>query len=151
MSDDQAGPRPSPGRRWAWIAGVALVGVALIAAEVAWTRPVRGAVRTFTGLITAANRGDLDSARGFCTDRYLQAHPLRLAGEGGLVGLPRSIHMNYQAWGEGREVWICPTKGVGPVYRLVPDGGSWKFDGMVGQLIPGGRIIPPDETAETVP
>ena len=59
-----------------------------------------------------------------------------------MVGLPRGIHRNFQAWREGDEVWLCPTDRVGPVYRFVFEGGAWKFDGLVGLLRPGGRVEP---------
>jgi hypothetical protein len=57
-----------------------------------------------------------------------------------MVGFPRNIHKNFQVWSEGDEVWLCPTNRVGPVYRFVLEGASWKFDGPVGVLKPGGQV-----------
>ena len=94
----------------------------------------------------AAHRGEtLDAVRSLCSSRYLASHPIRPSAEGGVVGLPRNIHKNFQVWREGGEVWLCPTDRVGPVYRLVLEGGSWKFDGLVGLLRSGGRVEPAGE------
>ena len=81
---------------------VAAVIILLIAAglafEVVTTQPVRGAMRTCSAIFTIANRPDLtdsarlDAARSLCSTRYLQAHPLALAAEGGLSGFPRNIN-----------------------------------------------------------
>jgi hypothetical protein len=133
-------------KRAGWVA-VALVAAALLA----WpsTRMVRslvmtrGGVATFTRLIASANAGDLEAARALCSSRYLATHRLERSREGGIVGLPRIIHRNFQAWAEGEDVWLCPTDRVGPVYRLVFEGGAWKFDGLVGLLGPGGIVEPP--------
>jgi hypothetical protein len=115
--------------------------VVLIAAELAWTRPVRAAVRTYSELIAAGNLNDLARARALCSSRYLETHSLRLADEGGLEGLPRNIHTNFQAWREGPNVWLCPTNRVGPIYQFVPEAGDWKFDGPVGLLQARGEIV----------
>lgn len=137
---------------------IAAVGVAVILAvlafEVVTTRPVRGAVRAFLELTTIANRDDearIEAARPYFSSRYLAAHPIRPAAEGGIVGLPRSIHRNFQAWRQGDEVWICPANRVGSVFRLVQEGGRWRFDGLVGLLQSGNVLIPADEAAETLP
>jgi hypothetical protein len=121
------------------LAAAALVGilVAAVAVEAARTAPVRGAVRAYSMLIAAANRGDLEAVRAVCTEGYLASHPVEAADEGGLVGLPRGIHKNFRAWREGPDVLLCPTdprERVRPVYRLVERGGAWKFDGLAGQL-----------------
>ena len=130
-------------RRWPiWLALGIVVAAAVLAFEVWWTTPVRNAVRTYTELISAANQRNLAAARSLCTDRYLKTHDLKLAEEGGMVGLPRNIHKNFQAWKEGEEVWLCPTNRVGPVFRFVDVAGRWRFDGVVGQLMPGGRVEP---------
>jgi len=126
-----------------------VVILAVIAFEVWLTRPVRDAVRTYTDLISAANRRDLSALSALCTDRYLAGHRIKLADEGGVIGFPRNIHKNFQAWREGSEVWLCPTNRVGPVFRFVEDGGRWKFDGVVGQLLPGGRVEPIEEEPGT--
>ena len=108
----------------------------------------RGGVATFTSLLAYANAGDLDAVRSLCSRRYLGSHRLELSPEGGVVGLPRNIHKNFQAWPEGDEVWLCPTDRVGPVYRFVLEGGSWKFDGLVGLLRAGGRVERADSIDE---
>ena len=136
---------PSSRSRNQIIVGILLAVLAtagFLAFERWLTAPVREAVRAYTDLIAAANRRDLDGARALCTARYLGAHPVRLAPEGGIIGLPRNIHKNFQAWREGPEVWLCPTNRVGPVFRFVRSEGRWKFDGVVGQLMPGGRVEP---------
>lgn len=127
--------------------------VASLAAAAAWTRPVRESVRTYTALLGAANRQDVAAARRLCTDRYAATHPLRPAPDGGLVGLPRNVHKNFQAWREGTNVWLCPTNRVGPVYQFVPEAGGWRFDGPVGLLMPGGRVdrLTDGEADETPP
>lgn len=139
---------PRRSRRPIWIALGLLAVAGAVGVEIALTRPVREAVRCYTDLISAANRRDLAAARAVCTDRYLASHDLKLAQEGGMVGLPRNIHKNFQAWREGGEVWLCPTNRVGPVFRFVKEGGRWKFDGVVGQLMPGGRVEPMEETGD---
>jgi hypothetical protein len=139
---------PKPSRRLAWIVLGLTVAAGGLAFEIAQTRPVREAVRCYTELISAANRRDLVAARALCTNEYLATHDLKLAQEGGMVGLPRNIHKNFQAWREGDDVWLCPTNRVGPVFRFVKDADTWKFDGVVGQLMPGGRVEPMDEIAD---
>jgi hypothetical protein len=117
---------------------VAAIGV--LAFEIARTAPVRGAVQCYSSLLVAANRQDLAAARELCSNRYLQSHGLRPAAEGGLVGLPRNINKNFQAWKHGSEVWLCPTNRVGPVYQFVNEGGAWRFDGPIGVLTSGGTV-----------
>lgn len=97
-------------------------------------------MKTFISLLSAANAQDLDRVGSLCSRRYLLAHRVERAREGGVVGLPRNIHKNFQVWAEGADVWLCPTDRVGPVYRLVNEEGSWKFDGLVGLLGAGGRV-----------
>ena len=72
------------------------------------------------------------SQGSLCTARYLQAHPLAVAAEGGIIGVPRNINKNFKAWREGPNVWICPTNRIGPVYQFVFENGAWRFDGPVG-------------------
>ena len=142
--------RPAkPSLRTLWITLAILGAVLVVGFEIIATRPVREAVRAYTELIAAANRRDLDAARAVCTERYLAKHSLKLAQEGGIVGLPRNIHKNFQSWREGQEVWLCPTNRVGPVFRFVNEKGQWKFDGVVGQLMPGGRVEPMEESEMT--
>jgi hypothetical protein len=100
----------------------------------------RGGMAAFTALVASANAQDLEAVRSLCSRRYLGSHAIGRAPEGGVVGLPRNIHRNFQVWTEGDEVWLCPTDRVGPVYRFVREEGSWKFDGLVGRLVPGGRV-----------
>ncbi len=119
---------------------VAALIVALVVTTVR-TRPVRQSVIAFTELLAAANLQDLPRARGLCSSRYLAAHPLEPSAEGGIVGLPRNMHPNFQAWRDGPHVWICPTNRVGPIYQFVPEAGAWKFDGPVGLLRGRGRIL----------
>ena len=133
-------------RRLLWIAFGLVLAVIMVSTEIAWTAPVREAVRCYTDLISAANRRDLEAARALCTENYLKTHDLKLAQEGGMVGLPRNIHKNFRAWREGKDVWLCPTNRVGPVFRFVKHPNGWKFDGVVGQLMPGGRVEPMEET-----
>ncbi len=102
----------------------------------------RRAVAAYTRLIGAANAGDLDAVRAICSARFLESNRLEVAPGGGVVGLPRNIHRNFQAWRDGGVVLLCPTDRVGPVYRFVPEGGGWKFDGLAGLLRPGGRVEP---------
>lgn len=125
-----------------WIALAAGVLTGGVAFEVWITTPVRRAVRAYTDLIAAANRRDVDAARALCTTRYLAARPLRLAPEGGIVGLPRNVHKNFQAWREGDDVWLCPTNRYGPILRFIREADGWKFDGFAGLLTPGGRVEP---------
>jgi hypothetical protein len=144
------------GPRRAVLIGVAVV-IALgagLAATAIWTRPVRRAVATYTELISIANRPDLDAAdrldraRQLCSARYLRTHRLALAEEGGIVGLPRNIHKNFQAWRQGPNVWICPTNRIGPVYQFVPERKNWRFDGPVGVLRPRGEFVRFDDLPE---
>jgi hypothetical protein len=135
-------------RRVGWALGLLVVAgllVAPLSTAVRSLRMTRGGMSTFTALLASANAQDLDAVRSLCSSRYMASHPIRRAAEGGVVGLPRNIHKNFQVWREGGEVWLCPTNRVGPVYRLVLEGGSWKFDGLVGLLGAGGRVEPVDE------
>jgi len=137
-------PEPPRRRRRTWIVST-LVVLALggaLAWEIIATRPVRQAVTAFTALLDAANRQDIDAVRRLCTERYLQAHEPRPAREGGVVGLPRNIHKNFQAWRHGPHVWLCPTNRVGPLYQFVHESGSWRFDGPIGLLRGRGEVIP---------
>jgi hypothetical protein len=125
-----------------------------LAFEIIATQPVRRALRTCTELFTIANRPGLsaaerlDAARALCSRRYLQAHELNVADEGGIVGIPRNINKNFQAWREGPNVWICPTNRIGPVYQFVFESGSWRFDGPVGILRARGEMVPASELPE---
>jgi len=145
VSDDLPNRPGFRSRRILAVFAVVALAIGLLAFEIRLTRPVRDAVRVYTELISAANRRDLDSARALCTDRYLAGHRLELAEEGGMIGLPRNINKNFQAWREGSEVWLCPTNRVGPIYRFVQVSGRWRFDGVVGQLLPGGRVEPMED------
>jgi len=139
-------------------AAITLLLAAGVAFEVIATQPVRGAMRTCSALFTIANRPDLtdtarlEAARSFCSSRYLQAHPLALAAEGGIRGFPRNINKNFKAWREGANVWICPTNRIGPVYQFVLENGDWRFDGPVAILRPWGEIVRtselPDSTSQ---
>jgi hypothetical protein len=125
---------------------IAALVIAALVIEIIATEPVRGAIRACTELLTIANRPDLGdaerlaAARQLCSSRYLQTHELAVA-DGGLVGLPRNVNKNFQAWREGPNVWICPTNRVGPVYQFVFENGRWRFDGPVAILRQWGEII----------
>lgn len=133
---------------------ITLLLAAGVAFEVIATQPVRGALRTCSALFTIANRPDLtdterlDAARSLCSTRYLQAHPLALAAEGGLSGFPRNINKNFKAWREGPNVWICTANRIGPVYQFVFEDGRWRFDGLVAILRPWGEIVRTQELAD---
>ena len=138
------------------IAGlITLLLTAGVSFEVVTTQPVRGAMRTCSALFTIANRPDLtdterlDSARPLCSARYLQAHPLAVAAEGGLSGFPRNINKNFKAWREGPNVWICTANRIGPVYQFVFEDGRWRFDGLVAILRPWGEIVRPTELPDS--
>ena len=125
--------------------------------DVVTTQPVRGAMRALSELFTIANRPDLsdaerlDAARSLCTARYLAAHPLAVAVEGGLIGFPRNINKNFKAWREGPNVWICPTNRIGPIYQFVFENNGWRFDGPVAILRPWGEIVRTSELSDAVP
>ena len=123
------------------VVAVALAAVAAVAGMAVWTGPARESVRTYTELLGAANRQDVEAARRLCTARYARTHPIRPAPEGGIVGLPRNIHKNFQVWREGPNVWLCPTNRLGPVYQFVRESGFWRFDGPVGILQSRGRFL----------
>lgn len=136
-----------------WLAVVVVVAAAsaLLTYEGIATKPVRESVRSFAELVALANRADLADdeltrrARELCSQRYLAAHDLRPAPDGGLVGLPRNLHKNFEAWREHGNVWIRPTDRVGPVYQFVYEFGTWKFDGPVGIIGPQGDFVPAAE------
>jgi hypothetical protein len=123
------------------IATAVVLGLAAVLGwEIARTAPVRAAVLAYTELLGAANRQDLAAVRRLCTARYLVAHSPVEAPEGGVVGLPRNVHQNFQAWTQGPNVWLCPTNRVGPIYQFVREDGHWRFDGPIGWLRPWNRI-----------
>lgn len=126
------------------VVGAAAVLIA-VAGAAAWTAPTRRSVQAYTALLGAANRQDVAAAEALCSTRYRAVHRLRPAPDGGLVGLPRNIHKNFQVWREGSYVWLCPTNRVGPVYQFVREAGAWRFDGPVGILRPGGRVARLDD------
>jgi hypothetical protein len=132
---------------WVLIAGL----VATIAAWAIWTQPVRKCVTAYTQLLVAANRQDVTAAQRLCSSRYLQSHTLKPAPEGGIVGLPRNIHKNFQAWNAAENVWLCPTNREGPVFQFVYEEDSWKFDGPIGLLQRGQVIRYSDLSADESP
>ena len=131
---------------WRRVVPMGVGATFLLVAVVVWvavaTGPVRGSVRVYTELIAAANRQDIAMARRLCSERYLKTHDLHLAEEGGIVGLPRGIHKNFASWREGRNVRLCPTNRVGPVYQFVPTAEGWRFDGPIGLLRGRGEFVP---------
>jgi hypothetical protein len=144
-------------RSTAIASAVSLLLIAGVTFEIVTTEPVRGAMRTLSELFTIANRPDLSEterltkAASLCTARYLQAHPLAVAAEGGLKGVPRNINKNFKAWREGPNVWICPTNRIGPVYQFVFENDTWRFDGPVGILRSWGEFVPTSELQDAVP
>jgi hypothetical protein len=147
-------------RGYAIMAAIALFLIAGLAFEVVTTQPVRGAVHTLSELFSIANRPDftdderLAAARSLCSRRYLQAQPLILAAEGGLVGVPRNIDKNFKAWREGPNVWICPSSRANPlrpVYQFVFENNGWRFDGPVAILRPWGEIVRTSELPNAIP
>jgi hypothetical protein len=144
-------------RSVALASAVSAILIGGLAFEVASTQPVRGAMRTLSELFTIANQPDLTEAerltkaRSLCTARYLRAHPLAVAAEGGIIGFPRNINKNFKAWREGPNVWICPTNRIGPVYQFVFENNTWRFDGPVAILRPWGEIVRTSELPESVP
>ncbi len=136
--------------RWAWPVGAVVVAVVVLFGPrwVGTLRATSGAVSTYSELIVAANRQDLTAIRQLCTKSYLETHPVRAAKEGGVIGLPRNIDKNFQAWREGDEVFLCPTNRVGPVYRFVSEDRRWKFDGPAGVLRQGGQFFRSDDSED---
>ncbi len=157
MSGSEPSPTTPPVARPWWrsttaaAVGVVALVASLLGAELWLTAPVRGAVRSYTELIAAANRGDLERVRALCTDAYLATHPLRLAPEGGVIGLPRGIHPNFKAWAHGPHIWLCPTNRVGPVYQFARTPGGWKLDALAGHLRAGNQFVPADAAADPGP
>ena len=132
----------------AWAALAPGGGIGLAVAMPGWIgelRATHGAVAAYVDLISSANLGDLDGVRRVCSSRYRGTHTIKAAKEGGVVGFPRNMHKNFQAWRRGDDVLLCPTNRVGPVYRFVREGDAWKFDGPAGILGPGGQLIGGDD------
>lgn len=137
-------PAPKSSGVWTrWGAILASIGVAILA--LVWlavsTRDTRAAVSAYTRLTAAVNAQDLNAVKSLCTKRYLETHSFKTAPEGGLVGFPRFIHKNFQAWREGNAVWVCPTNRVGPVYQFLNEDDAWKYDGLIGLLRSGQQIL----------
>jgi hypothetical protein len=141
-------------RAYAIGAAVAVGLIVAVASVAVWTAPERESVKTYTDLIAAANRQDVTTARWLCSAHYLETHSLKPATDGGLVGLPRGIHKNFQVWRAGKEVRLCPMNRVGPVFGFVREATGWKFDGPIGILRGRGKFVPiaegnGDEAVET--
>ena len=122
----------------ALVASLAIAGLVMMAVV---TAPTRGAVRTYSRLLAAANSQDVEGARAVCSSRYNTSHILKPATDGGIVNLPRSIHKNFKAWKSGANVWLCPTNRTGPVYQFVFENGDWRFDGPIGHLMAGNVLV----------
>ncbi len=116
--------------------------VAICLFEINHTRSTRQSMASYYRLVLAGNRQDIETARKYCSTRFLENHSLTLAPEGGLEGLPRGIDQNYKVWKQGNNVWLCPTDLTGPIYQFVQEDSVWKFDGLVGLLRPGHVILP---------
>ena len=61
-----------------WGVAAVIAVLAIITAEIAFTGPTRGAMRTYAALLAAANRPepDLGAIQSLCTGRYVAAHPI---------------------------------------------------------------------------
>lgn len=133
---------------------IAVLAGLVLAYEIRTTRPVREAVRVYSELISIGNRPGLSdaerlaAAQGLCSAGYLATNRLRLGPEGGIAGLPRSMNKNFQAWRQGKNVWLCPTNRIGPVYQFVHERGAWRYDGLIAILRPRGELIPVQDMAE---
>jgi hypothetical protein len=129
--------------KWAWVVGaiVLLAGAVYLPGWVKGQFAIKGAVRTHTALIIAANRQDLETIQHLCTKGYVNSHKIVVAKEGGVIGLPRNINKNFQAWAEGDLAYLCPSNRVGPVYRYTWEDSDWKFDGPAGVLRSGGQFV----------
>lgn len=135
-----------------WVIGPTVVafvvlGLALVYVQ---TQPTRASVQTFSALIGAANRGDVRAAEPLCSKRYRQSHTIQAALGGGIEGLPRNIHKNFQVWRDGAIVLLCPTNRIGPVYRFVFEEAEWKFDGIAGLLQSDGLLRPLRDESELI-
>ena len=128
------------GKWWPILSAVALALVTLVWLAVS-TRDTRSAVMAYTRLTAAVNAQKADEVKALCTARYVRTHKFSPADEGGMVGFPRFIHQNFQAWREGEAVWVCPTNRVGPIYQFVQEDGVWKYDGLIGLLRSGHQIL----------
>jgi hypothetical protein len=127
--------------RWIAIGGSAAAVLCVLVWLAFSTQETRAGVTAYTRLTVAVNAQDIESVRSLCTNRYLQTHKLRAAASGGMVGFPRFIHKNFQAWREGEAIWLCPTNRIGPIYQFLKEDGVWKFDGLIGLLRSGNQII----------
>ena len=127
---------------WAFAVLVAVLLILALVAVVFQTQPTRSSVQTFVSLIGAANRGDVVEAERLCTKRYRQTHTIKAALGGGIEGLPRNIHKNFQVWRDSEFVLLCPTNRVGPVYQFVFEEALWRFDGIAGLLKSDGVLRP---------
>ena len=128
--------------RWGW-AAIALGLVALVVFVPGWVgslRATHGAVASYVDLLAAVNTGDLDGVRRRCSTRYLASHAIREAKEGGVVGMPRNIHKNFQAWRADRTSCSARRTGsapsIGSSARVTP-GSSTARPACSG---PGGRM-----------
>lgn len=128
------------GQWWPILSALALAGVTLVWLALS-TRDTRSAVAAYTRLTAAVNAQKVNDVKLLCTDRYTRTHKFIAAEEGGMVGFPRFIHKNFQAWREGDAIWLCPTNRIGPVYQFLQEDGLWKYDGLVGLLRSGHQIL----------
>jgi hypothetical protein len=138
------------------IGAVVILAGMVLAYEIVATAPVRQAVHAYSELISVGNRPGLSDAQRLtaaeklCSSRFLTEHKLALAPEGGIVGLPRTMNKNFQAWRQGANVWLCPTNRIGPVYQFVPEGGQWRYDGLIAYLRPKGELIPAKDLTDVL-
>ena len=136
--------------RWIAIGGSVLAVLVVLFWLALSTKETRAGVTAYTRLTVAVNAQDLPAVQSLCTNRYLQTHTLKAAASGGMVGFPRYIHKNFQAWREGEAIWLCPTNRVGPIYQFLKEDGIWKFDGLIGLLRSGNQILVlPEESRQS--
>lgn len=131
-----------------YVLGVIVVAAVLIALAfvIVRTSPVRGAVQSYMRLVAASNRGDVETVKALCTERFLQTARLNEDGGRVLGEIPQVISQNFQGWEEDGAVLFSPGARVGPVYRLLREGDRWLFDGTVGVLRGDGTL---DRTPES--
>ena len=148
-------PPPAPARpghfgRWLALGSAVFCVLAILVWLALSTRETRAGVTAYTRLTAAVNAQDIEKVRSLCTARYLATHQLRASPSGGMVGFPRFIHKNFQAWREGNAVWLCPTNRVGPIYQFLKEGDQWKYDGLIGLLRSGNQIlVMPEESRQS--
>lgn len=135
--------------KWGAMLAAATCVLAVLALLALSTRDSRAGIAAYTKLTVAVNSQKIEDVKKLCTRRFIQTHTFESAPEGGLVGFPRFIHKNFQAWREGDAVWVCPTNRIGPVYQFLKEDGEWKYDGLIGLLRSGNQmLVLPEESRQ---